>query len=85
MAPVPLPKTKNCVPTVLQGGDDSKATVEIEERHRTLVRLASDLCLRLAEPCLAGGKSQVPSSQRCALYIQVKNNLEGKALKKGLQ
>lgn len=72
MAAVPPPKSKNRVPDVLQSGDDREATVEIEERHRTLLRLASDLCSRLAELCLTGGKSQVASSQRYALYIQAK-------------
>lgn len=72
VAAVPPPKSKNCVPDVLQSGVDRQTTVEIEERHRTLLRLASDVCSRLAEPCLAGGKSWVASSQRCALYIQAK-------------
>lgn len=84
MPPVPPPKSKNCVPAVLQSGDDREATVEIEESHRTLIRLASDPCSRLAEPCLAGGKSKVASSQRYALYTQAKNHIEAKTLKKGL-
>lgn len=50
-AAVPPPKSKNWVLAVLQSGGDSEATEEVEERHRTLVRLAS--CSRLAEPCLA--------------------------------